>query len=81
MAMSPTTQPAPRVSDLVLDPFAYSEALAPLVREGRLPQAEADSLARALPTAIAQLDALGDAYGAIALAGLFEQLENLQAVA
>lgn len=72
-----TTQLTPRVSDLVLDPFAYSEALTPLVREGRLAHAEADRLAAALPTAIAQLDALGDAYGAIALASLYEQLASL----
>jgi hypothetical protein len=75
--MTPTTQPAPRVSDLVLDPFAYSEALAPLVREGRLPHAEADHLAWALHAAIAQLEAVGDAYGAIALAHLYEQLSTL----
>lgn len=72
---------APTVSELVLEPFVYSDLLAPLLREGLLPNAEADRLAAALPTAIAQLDALGDAYGAIALAGLFAQLENLQAVA
>lgn len=72
---------APNVSELVLDPFTYSDLLAPLLREGLLAHAEADRLAAALPTAIAQLDALGDAYGAIALAGLYAQLENLQAVA
>lgn len=77
MAMTTTTQPAPRVSDLVLEPFTYSEALTPLVREGRLPHDEADRLAAALPTAIAQLDALGDPYGAIALAHLLEQLADL----
>ncbi|HMQ33068.1 MAG TPA: hypothetical protein PKD53_20220 [Chloroflexaceae bacterium] len=76
-----TTMSAPRVSDLVLDPFVYSDALAPLVREGRLAHEAADRLAAALPAAIAQLDALGDAYGAIALASLYEQLAGLQAVA
>jgi hypothetical protein len=74
-----TTQPmsTPRVSDLVLDPFVYSDALAPLVREGRLAGEAASSLVATLPAAIAQLDALGDAYGAIALASLYEQLASL----
>ncbi len=82
MTMS-TTTPAivPQVSDLVLDPFTYSDALAPLVREGRLAHTAADHLTATLPAAIAQLDALGDAYGAIALASLYEQLTSLQAVA
>lgn len=76
-----TTRPTPQVSDLVLDPFAYSDRLAPRLRAGLLDHDEADHLACVLPTAIAQLDAVGDAYGAIALACLYEQLAHLPVLA
>ncbi|NTU84001.1 MAG: hypothetical protein HGA45_32295 [Chloroflexales bacterium] len=72
---------APQVSDLVLDPFVYSEALRGPVLRGSLPDDEAERLSTVLPVAIAQLDAIGDAYGAIALATLYEQIECLQTLA
>lgn len=81
MPYAPTATFAPLVTDLVLDPFLYSDLIGPLVREGLLPTNEADHLAGVLPAAIAQLDALGDAYGAIALAAIYAQLAGQQALA
>lgn len=81
MRLNNSTLPTPRVSDLVLEPFAYSDSLRALVRGGRLSHDAVDHLCAALPTAIAQLEALGDAYGAIALAGLYEQLADQPIVA
>lgn len=68
------------VSDLVIDPFEYAEALAPVVRRSLLASEAADHLAQLLPLAIAQLDAVGDVYGALALAGLYAQMEPLHAL-
>lgn len=79
MTASPHAQLAPCVSELVLEPFVYSDIFGPLVREGLLTHGESEHLAEVLTPAIAQLDALGDEYGAIALAGLYEQLAGLQA--
>ncbi len=76
-----TARSAPRVSDLVLDPFIYSDTLGRLARDGRLAHELADRLAEVLPAAIAQLDALGDSYGAIALDSLYGHLAGMQAVA
>lgn len=73
-----TTVATPRVSDLVLEPFAYSDALLSPALQGDLPDEMAERLSMILPVAIAQLEALGDAYGAIALASLYEQIESLQ---
>lgn len=67
----------PKVSDLVLDPFAQSDTLGHAMRQGLLADEAAEELAHILPTAIAQLEAIGDAYGAIALATLSEQLDHL----
>lgn len=74
-----TATSTPRVSDLVLEPFGYSDALRGPVQQGSLPDEVAERLSTVLPVAIAQLEALGDAYGAIALATLYEQIESLQA--
>lgn len=63
-----------QVIDLVLDPFRYRDALLPYVTHGLLGSAAIDHLGHVLPSAIAQLDAIGDPYGALALSGLLEQL-------
>lgn len=70
-----------QVVDLVLDPFLYREALTEPMREGFVDSLSLDHLAEVLPLAIAQLDALGDVHGAIALAGLESQLTELEALA
>jgi hypothetical protein len=69
-----------QVVDLVLDPFMYREALIAPMREGQLDGAALDHLNEVLPLAIAQLDALGDVYGALALAGLESELTGLEAL-
>lgn len=80
--MRPFVRPTAEVQvvDLVLDPFMYREALIRPIREGQLDGESLDHLAAVLPAAIAQLDALGDVYGAIALAGLQNQLTGLEAL-
>lgn len=75
------TKPGLRVSDLVLNPFAYSDALRGPVSHGNVDDNVAERLSMILPIAIAQLDALGDPYGAIALESLYEELESLHLVA
>gem|GEM_PF-1445973 len=70
-----------QVVDLVLDPMLYREALIVPLREGQIDGLSLDHLAAVLPAAIAQLDALGDVYGAIALAGLHNELTGLEALA
>ena len=75
--MSYVVTTTPKVSDLVLDPFVYSETLTQALHAGCLADATAEGLARVLPTAIAQLDAIGDPYGAMALDSLYEQLDSM----
>jgi hypothetical protein len=70
-----------QVSDLVIDPFFYREALAVAVRQERLPHASLEYLGTLLPRAVAQLDAVGDPYGAMALDGLLSQLAGQVAAA
>jgi hypothetical protein len=70
-----------QVSDLVIDPYFYREALSVAVRHERLPHAALDHLGVLLPLAVAQLDAVGDLYGALSLAGLLNQLTNPLAAA
>jgi hypothetical protein len=69
-----------QVSDLVLDPFQYQEALSRQARSGQLEGETIEHLATVLPVAIAQLDAIGDSYGSLALAGLYNQLTRLEIV-
>jgi hypothetical protein len=64
----------PQVVDLVLDPFSYQEALCAQVEQEQLSSLIVTHLVLVLPLAIAQLDALGDTYGALALEGLQHQL-------
>jgi hypothetical protein len=63
-----------QIIDLVLDPFRYQDALSREVRSGQLEGEIIQQLATVLPVAIAQLDAIGDMYGSLALAGLYDQL-------
>jgi hypothetical protein len=81
MNQTVTVTSTPQISDLVLDPLAYSDALRGPVLRGSLPGATAERLSTVLPVAIAQLDALGDTDGAIALATLYEQIESLHTLA
>jgi hypothetical protein len=69
-----------QVTDLVLDPFEYQDALGRQVRSGELEGETIEQLATMLPVAIAQLDAIGDTYGSLALAGLYDQLARLEMV-
>lgn len=69
-----------QVSDLVLHPFAFSEALQRAAHQGDLPETVTERLARVLPRAIAQLDAIGDPYGAMVLERLYDELKLLQPV-
>lgn len=62
--------------DFVLDPFACCEALTTPVRQGRLSGETIEQLALVLPQAIAQLDAIGDLHGALALAELYDRLSQ-----
>lgn len=70
-----------QVSDLVIDPYFYREALTVAVRHERLPNAALEHLGALLPLAVAQLDAVGDLYGALTLAGLLNQLNGPVAAA
>jgi hypothetical protein len=70
-----------QVSDLVIDPYFYRDALGIAVRHERLPSAALEHLGTLLPLAVAQLDAVGDSYGALSLAGLLKQLPNAVAAA
>jgi hypothetical protein len=63
-----------QVIDLVLDPFSYYDALKASICREQQDVIAADHLADVLPAAIAQLDAVGDDYGALALTGLSAQL-------
>ena len=65
-----------QVIDLVLDPLAYRDALRAPLTQGRLDDDAINHLAKVLPAAVAQLDAIGDEYGTLALAGLFHQLTH-----
>jgi hypothetical protein len=67
-----------RVSDLVLDPFRYQDALSRQARSGQLQGATIKHLAAVLPQAVAQLDAIGDTYGSLALTKLYDQLAGFQ---
>jgi len=69
-----------QVIDLVLDPFAYHDALIASVSRGQLDSDAIDYLDMVLQVAIAQLDAVGDAYGALALVALYDQLVRLETV-
>jgi hypothetical protein len=64
----------PQVVDLVLDPFSYEDVLGAQAERGQLNSMIITHLAQVLPLAIAQLDAVGDVYGALALEGLQSQL-------
>jgi hypothetical protein len=68
----------PQVTDLVLDPFRYQDALSRQARTGQLEGETIQHLATVLPVAIAQLDAIGDPYGSLALVGLYSQLICLE---
>ena len=70
-----------QVVDFVLDPFIYHDALIESLREGQHEGDALDHLASVLPVAIAQLDAVGDAYGAMALGNLYEHVAGLEALA
>lgn len=70
----------PQVVDLVLEPFAEREALTNLLRQGLLPVAAAEQLVPRLLQAIAQLEAIGDLHGAVALSELLHQLAPLHAL-
>lgn len=63
-----------QVIDLVLDPFAYYDALIASLCPDERGSTALEHLANILPAAIAQLDAVGDVYGALALVGLSVQL-------
>ena len=60
--------------DLVIDPLAYYDALAASIYQCLCDEPSTEHLSSVLPAAIAQLDAVGDEYGALALAGLSAQL-------
>jgi hypothetical protein len=66
------------IIDLVLDPFRYQDALSRQARSGQLEGETIQQLTTVLPMAIAQLDAIGDLYGSLALAGLYDQLTRLE---
>jgi hypothetical protein len=68
-----------QVIDLVLDPFIYYDALIASIRQAQQDSDAIDHLAVMLSAAIAQLDAIGDTYGALALIGLHTQLIRLEA--
>jgi hypothetical protein len=67
-----------QVTDLVLDPFRYQDTLSRQARSDQLEGETIQHLATLLPLAIAQLDAIGDPYGSLALAGLYNQLMRLE---
>jgi hypothetical protein len=67
-----------QVTDLVLDPFRYQDALSGRARSDQLEGETIQHLTTLLPVAIAQLDAIGDLYGSWALAGLYNQLIRLE---
>ena len=67
-----------QVSDLVLDPFIYQDALSARARLGQLEGDTINHLTTVLPVAVAQLDAIGDPYGSLALAKLYRQLTQLE---
>jgi hypothetical protein len=75
-AMSKLTRFPPQVQvvDLVLDPFGYQDTLRTCVQQGQLNGKTLAHLEQVLPLAIAQLDAVGDIYGALALEALHDQL-------
>jgi hypothetical protein len=64
-----------RIVDLVLEPFVCSDRLSHSLRGGQISPADAEHLAGVLPRAVAQLDAIGDPHGALALAALQPLLE------
>lgn len=69
-----------QVLDLVLEPYTYHDALLHLARHDDLDCDDADHLAAVLPRAIAQLDAVGDLYGALALDNVLDRLMRFQPV-
>lgn len=77
--MEQTLKPtqAVQIVDLVLEPDFYHDALLSSVRQDGLDCDDTEHLAALLPLAIAQLDAVGDEYGIIALEGLYGQLLRL----
>jgi hypothetical protein len=70
-----------QVIDFVLDPFKYQEALSTCAKLGQLAGETINHLAMVLPLAVAQLDAIGDVYGGLALARLRDQLTQLESLA
>jgi hypothetical protein len=68
-----------QVVDLVLDPFRYRDALCARASLGQLESDAIDHLATVLPIAVAQVDAIGDPYGTMALSKLYDQLIQLEA--
>jgi hypothetical protein len=70
-----------QVTDLVLDPFSYHDILSARASLGQLEGDAINHLATLLPVAVAQLDAIGDPYGSLALAGLYNQLTGLETMA
>jgi hypothetical protein len=77
--MNPTIGPAidVQVIDLVLNPFSYYDTLSTQASLGQLEGAAIYHLAAVLSVAVAQLDAIGDPYGSMALAKLYDQLIGL----
>jgi hypothetical protein len=67
-----------QVSDLVLDPFRYRDILSTQASLGQLKDEAIDHLATVLPVALAQLDAIGDTHGMLALAKLYDQLTRIE---
>lgn len=77
--MDQTRKPtqAVQIIDLVLEPYRYHDALVSSARRDDLGHDDAEHLAALLPLAIAQLEAVGDEYGVMALAGLYDELLRL----
>jgi hypothetical protein len=67
--------------DLLLEPDRYHDALISSARRRPMESAAVGRLTEMLPLAIAQLDTVGDEYGALALEDLYVQLMRLQPTA
>lgn len=63
--------------DLLLEPDRYHDALISAARRRRPEPAAVVRVTEMLPLAIAQLDTVGDEYGALALEDLYTQLMRL----
>lgn len=72
---------AVQVVDLILDPDRYHDALINSARRRRAGKDAVGRVTEMLPLAIAQLDTVGDEYGALALEDLYVQLMRLQPAA